>query len=314
MRILFTCASGFSGFHFAKSLASAGHEVICTLQRGLGSYAEIRRQRLEILQDSVRLAEGMTFGEQPFLRLIIELAPFDILCHHAADVTNYQSPEFDPVPAVRNNALNLPAVLARSKEAGNPALVLTGTHFEPHEGKGDDVLQAVSPYGLSKGLTWEMFRFYCHIAGVPLAKFVMPTPFGPWEFARSEGRGFTSYLMGMWQAGEAAQIKTPEYVRDNCHVSLLAMAYVAFVQQASSLRSGSIKTNPSGYIEKQGDFAERVAREVSSRTGWKCEVQRLEQEDFSQPLVRTNLEPAAPRFPQWNETKAWDDFVAFYSA
>ena len=314
MRILFTGASGFSGFHLAKSLAAQGHEVICTLQRDLASYTQLRGQRVKALQGIVRLAEGMTFGEEPFLELIRQSAPLDLLCHHAADVTNYQSPDFDPFRALKNNTHKLTDVLSRLKQAGTAAIVLTGTHFEPNEGKGDELLRAVSPYGLSKGLTWEMFRYYCHIAGVPLAKFVMPTPFGPWEFASSEGRGFTSYLMGMWKDGKPAQVKTPDYVRDNCHISLIALSYGAFAQRALSRCRESIKINPSGYVEKQGDFADRVAREVSVRTGWRCEVQKVEQNDFSQPLIRTNFEPAAPQFPEWIEARAWDEFVQFYCA
>jgi hypothetical protein len=37
------------------------------------------------------------------------------------------------------------------------------------------------------------------------------------------------------------------------------------------------------------------------------------QEDFSEPLNRTNTEPAVELVPDWNETKAWDAFVEFYS-
>jgi UDP-glucose 4-epimerase len=312
MRILFTGASGFSGFHFANSLAAAGHEVICTLRARVASYTEIRGQRVNALQRTVRLAEGMTFGEPGFLQLISDLAPLDLLCHHAADVTNYQSPDFDPLHALRNNTHNLPVVLSALKKAATRAIVLTGTHFEPNEGKGDESLRAVSPYGLSKGLTWEMFRYYCLAAKVPLAKFVMPTPFGPWEFAPSERRGFTSYLVGAWKAGKPAQVKTPEYVRDNCHISLLALSYIAFSERAPAITEGLTKINPSGYAERQGDFADRVAGEVSARTGWRCEVQKLEQKEFTQPAIRTNFEPAAPRFPQWNEKMAWDEFVQFY--
>lgn len=314
MRILFTGASGFSGFHLARSLANAGHEVICTLQGKAGSYAQMRGQRVNTLEKTVRLAEGMTFGEAPFLQLIRDLAPLELLCHHAADVTNYQSPDFDAIRALRNNTHNLPAVLSALKEAGTRAIVLTGTHFEPNEGKGDEGLRAVSPYGVSKGLTWEMFRYYTQVAKMPLAKFVMPTPFGPWEFAPSEGRGFTSYLMAAWKSGQPAQVKTPDYVRDNCHISLICFSYLAFAQRAAAMAApGIIKTNPSGYAEKVGDFADRVSREVSARTGWRCEVQKLEQKDFTQPLIRTNFEPAAPQFAQWNEAEAWNEFASFYS-
>ena len=60
-------------------------------------------------------------------------------------------------------------------------------------------------------------------------------------------------------------------------------------------------------------FAQRVAREVKARLGWACELKLAKQEDFSEPLNRTNTEPAAKLMPDWNEIKAWDTFVEFYA-
>jgi hypothetical protein len=79
------------------------------------------------------------------------------------------------------------------------------------------------------------------------------------------------------------------------------------------LKTGCVKTNPGGYVGKQGEFARRVAREVKARTGWACELKLAKQEDFSEPLNRTNIEPAAKLVPDWNEQKAWDGFAEFYS-
>ena len=96
------------------------------------------------------------------------------------------------------------------------------------------------------------------------------------------------------------------------HVSLLAKAYVNFVQSLPAA-AGFSKINPSGYIESQGSFAKRVAREVRTRVAWPCEVELEPQQDFSEPLLRTNLEPAAEMIPGWSEKAAWDAFVEFYN-
>ena len=61
--------------------------------------------------------------------------------------------------------------------------------------------------------------FYCEAAGLPLGKFVIPNPFGPFEEPR-----FCAYLIRQWQAGQAAEVRTPAYVRDNIHVDLLEQA------------------------------------------------------------------------------------------
>jgi len=184
--------------------------------------------------------------------------------------------------------------------------VLTGTFFEANEGAGALPLRAFSLYGLSKGLTADLVRFYCESAGVPLGKFVVPNPFGPFEEPR-----FPAYLLRQWQAGQDAQIRTPAYVRDNIHGDLLAGAYAAFAAKVAS-GSGFMRTNPSGYVETQGAFAERFAREIGARTGLDCRVVLAQQTDFPEPLVRINTDPVA--LPGWNETAAWDGIADYYSA
>jgi len=169
-------------------------------------------------------------------------------------------------------------------------------------------MRAFSPYGLSKGLTWQMFRYYCSQAGVPLGKFVIANPFGPFEEPR-----FTAYLMRMWKSGKAASVKTPDYLRDNIHVDLLSRLYVQFAARVQGLGAGFAKISPSGYVETQGVFAQRVAREVRARLGWDCELELVRQEDFSEPMRRANTDPAAAFIPDWSESKAWDAFVEFYA-
>jgi nucleoside-diphosphate-sugar epimerase len=186
---------------------------------------------------------------------------------------------------------------------------LTGTYFEAGEGKGDEPLLTFSPYSLSKTLTYELFRNHCRDLGVPLGKFVIPNPFGPMEEPR-----FTAFLMKGWKAGQVVDVRTPDYLRDNIHADLLALAYVRFAEHAAVAAVPLLKVNPSGYVEKQGAFAQRVAREVKARTGWACELNLMKQVEFNEPLNRSNTEPAAARELKWNEAVAWDEFVRFYTA
>jgi nucleoside-diphosphate-sugar epimerase len=303
MKILFTGASSFTGFWFVKTLAAAGHEIICPLTSEIKRYTDVRDRRVGQLQPLCRLVENAPFGTENFLKLA-SAEKFDLLCHHAAEMTNYRSPDFDAFAALKNNSLNLRAVL---KAVKCPA-VLTGSVFENDEGMGSEPLRAFSPYGLSKGLTYQVFRHYCHEAALPLGKFVIPNPFGPFEEPR-----FTAFLMKNWKAGQPAEVKTPDYVRDNIHVDLLAPAYANFCASVAAAKTSLLKLNPSGYVEKQGEFAQRVVREVKVRTGWTCELKLAQQTDFSEPLNRVNTEPMAKKFPDWNEKKAWDAFVGFYA-
>jgi UDP-glucose 4-epimerase len=308
MNILFTGASSFTGFWFVKTLAAAGHQVVCPVTRGLGDYADVRRRRVEKLPPLCRLIPNAPFGSDEFLKLVRE-NPFDLLCHHAADVTNYKSPDFDVLRAVQNNTASLRAVLAAGRERGWKGVVLTGGVFENDEGAGDEPLRAFSPYGLSKSLTFQLVRHYCHEARLPLGKFVIPNPFGPLEEPR-----FTAHLMRQWRDGKTAEVKTPDYRRDNLHVDLLAAVYAQFAGCVAEMKSGLAKVNPSGYVGTQGEFAQSVAREVKARLGWACELKLARQEDFSEPMDRVNTDSAIKLVSGWNERAAWDGFVEFYSS
>jgi len=307
MKILFTGASSFTGFWFVKSLAAAGHKVTCPITRELADYTGIRRQRLDLLMPLCRLIPHAPFGSDNFLKLAGD-ETFDQLCHHAADVTNYKSADFDARAAVQNNTRNLPETLAAMSRRGLKTVVLTGTYFEAEEGAGDKPLRTFSPYSLSKTLTFDAFQTECQKTSLPLGKFVIPNPFGPFEEPR-----FTAFLMKSWKDGKPVEVKTPDYVRDNIHVDLLAAVYAKFSAKVATATVPLLKTNPSGYAEKQGEFAQRVAREMKARLGWACELKLAKQEDFSEPLNRTNTEPAAKLMPDWNEIKAWDTFVEFYA-
>ena len=107
---------------------------------------------------------------------------------------------------------------------GLKSVVLTGTYFEAGEGAGNEPQRTFSPYSLSKTLTFDAFPALCRDAGLPLGKFVIPNPFGPFEEPR-----FTAFLMNNWREGKPVEVKTPDYLRDNIHVDLLAAAYAKFV-------------------------------------------------------------------------------------
>jgi len=94
---------------------------------------------------------------------------------------------------------------------------------------------------------------------------------------------------------------------------LLAAVYSRFAARLAGLKNGCVKTNPSGYVGRQGGFARRIAREVKARLGWACELKLAKQADFSEPLNRTNTELSARLVPEWNEQKAWDALAEYYA-
>jgi UDP-glucose 4-epimerase len=304
MKILFTGGSSFTGYWFAKQLALAGHQVSVVFRRQPSEYSDDpRRQRALALADVCRPICGVSFGDDQFLKLIKE-SNWDLLCHHAAEAANYRSPDFNVTAAVESNTRRLPLVLDLLNDAGCSNIVLTGSVFENDEGAGSRNLVAFSPYGLSKGFTWQIFRYHAQSRRLRLGKFTIPNPFGPYEEPR-----FTHYLFKCWFAQSKAVVNTPSYVRDNIHVSLLAKAYVDYVEQ---LPGGISRLNPSGHVGSQGSFAHHLAREMRRRLGLKCEIELKEQTDFSEPLVRINTEPVDAARLAWSESAAWDELAEYY--
>jgi UDP-glucose 4-epimerase len=306
VRVLFTGGSSFTGSWFIRELAAAGHQITATFRQKPEAYAdEVRRRRVGLAVQSCRPVYGVSFGDERFLALAKEPG-WDLLAHHAADVANYRSMDFDPVAALQNNARSLPAVLEALGAGGCRRVLLTGSVFENGEGAGSQGLPDFSPYGLSKALTSQTFRYYCGRAGMHLGKLVIANPFGPFEEPR-----YTAYLMKCWLQGATPSCNNPSYVRDNIHVSLLAKAYVEF---AGSLpvTAGFSRFGPSGYPESQGAFTLRLAAEMRPRLGLPCPVELKTQTDFPEPRVRINVDIPDVRALGWDESAAWDAMARYY--
>ncbi|GAB4236643.1 MAG: hypothetical protein Tsb0021_16390 [Chlamydiales bacterium] len=295
MRILFTGSSSFTGMWFVQELLNRGHSLTLTLTKPLNSYTGIRKERIQRIKERCVLLEECRFGDAQFLEHLSSQS-FDLLCHHGAEVTQYKSPSFPVIDALRQNTYNLESVLEFF-----PRIILTGTVFEQNEGLNPSSAHAFSPYGLSKGLTYELFRFFCHQKKISLGKFVIPNPFGPYEEEK-----FTHYLMRTWSEGNVTEVKTPDYVRDNIHVSLLAKYYADFTE------SNSIVCCPRGYAETQAMFTKRLAKEVSSRTGWECQYKINTQTTFTEPIERINAGIVQREVFDWDEVIAWDHYVNYY--
>jgi nucleoside-diphosphate-sugar epimerase len=306
MRILLTGASSFTGYWFATALVKAGHHVTATFRRAPESYTGVRSCRLAALAPRIEPVWSIEFGDNRFIGLVRSSA-WDILCHHAAETTNYRSDDFDALAACRGNTRNVREVLALLSQRGCARIIVTGSVFEPFEGVGDLEQRAFSPYGLSKHFSFEIFRFEARRLGLALDKFVIANPFGPLEESR-----FTSYLAREWSAGRTPSVVTPIYVRDNIHVDLLAREYLALCETPPTEDGVVRKVTPSGYIESQGAFALRVATEMSRRIGRRLEVVLSRQQTFPEPLIRVNCTPSQIRHPEWSEDQAWEGLYQYY--
>jgi UDP-glucose 4-epimerase len=302
VKILLTGATSFTGLWFARELAGAGHQVVATVRSE--SYEGVRGRRFEELKKVSSIEPNVSFGSKSFLEML-ESGKFELICHHAAEMNDYRSPDFDHMAATASNTNNLRRVLDVFQGGVGQGVVLTGSVFESNEGLGDS--GAFNPYGLSKTMTYEIFRYFCEQKKLKLGKFVIANPFGPYEEER-----FTHYLVKTWASGQTPHVKVPEYVRDNVHVSLLSRCYRKFIESVPSQSQFLSKLNPSGYVCKQGEFAQKYTKEFSKRAGRDLQVILDHQTDFSEPMRRYNAESAVEYVGKWEESKAWDECFEYY--
>jgi UDP-glucose 4-epimerase len=303
VKILLTGGSSFTGLWFARSLAARGHAVVAALKGR--DYSGLRGRRVAELRRVAEVIEECPFGSQAFLDLA-RTNSWDLLCQHAAKTGDYRDPEFDVAAAMAENTHNLPTILKAMLDRGLGGVLITGSIFEQDEGAGNAPLRAFSPYGLSKGLTWHIYRFFSESMDFNLGKFVIPNPFGPFEEPR-----FCNYLVQSWFKGEVPTVRTPLYVRDNIHVDLMGTAYAAFAEQLPS-RRGVTRLNPSFYVESQGAFAARFATEMAPRLGMACPIVLLDQVEFGEPMIRINTDRIDGEAFGWSEKLAWDAEAEFY--
>ena len=79
-----------------------------------------------------------------------------------------------------------------------------------------------------------------------------------------------------------------------------------------SAGKGRDKLNPSGYVETQGAFAERFAAAMRPRLGVECGLELEIQTEFTEPLMRVNINSAARYIGDWDEAAAWDQAADGY--
>lgn len=251
------------------------------------------------------IRESISFGDDGFLAMA-RTESFDVLCHHAAEVGNYKSLDFDVSRAIAANTRNMALVLEAMKANGLRAVVATGSVFENDNGVGDGLLEAFSPYGLSKALSYQVVRFWARRVGVRLGKFNIANPFGALEEPR-----FCNFLIQTWAKGETARVNTPLYLRDNIFVDRLALHYAAFVAETvTSVTDQAI--GPIGFAESQGAFAQRFAAAMRPRLGLECKLELGEQINFDEPMIRLNSDRLAPPIG-WSDDAAWDRLAAYYA-
>ncbi len=302
--ILLTGASAFSGLWIAEALAADGHFVLAPLLRNRDDYAGVRRERVARLCEIAEVVFETPFATARFCNLIKDHRP-DLMAHHAAQISNYREPEYDPLVGLLRNVEGLRIVTQALASSDARAIITTGTTFEAGEGGSDPVDLAVTRYGLSQSLTREVWRHETRWAGLTHGRFVIPAPFGVLE----EGRLAWS-LFQNWLADKPGLVRAPTCIRDNIPVPLLGQAYSRLVSRILEYGQSDVIARPSGIVGTQGDFARLIAMEVENRLDLRCLVELNRSPDLSEPHSRINSEICIPK--GWNSRQFWDSYIAYY--
>jgi UDP-glucose 4-epimerase len=307
LRILFTGSSSATGFWAIQALAAAGHTIVATFNRSPEFYDPIRASRAELLSLWADCIYGCPFGSDAFEDVIKTHGPFDVLCHHGAEVSGYRSPDFDAVAAISSGCMGHRQILRILASRGCTAIVTSGSVVEPWEGASSGTEEPTSPFALAKAFTADLFRYHGVREGMHVGHYVIANPYGAYE----DPTRFGSYLVRTWLADGVPVVKTPLYVRDNIPLDLHGLDYADFVNSLPTT-SGHSKRNPSFQVETNFNFAQRLASNLSPRIGRTCIVEASEQSSFDEPLVCINTERLDTTDLGWNETESWDRTAEVY--
>ena len=295
MNILFTGASSCTGMHFVQELAIRGHKITCVFTRNMKDYQGIRSARIRNLLPYITPKWNIKFGDEQFCALL-QKNHFDTYAHHMAWTKGYGTNRYNIKQAVHNNTYQLSKVIKILVQQGCSQVILTGSVFE-----GMDVVcvggkAPFESHGMAKKETTQ--RFLTYSSTIPIRRFIIPNPIGTFDNMR-----LLEYLHTSWSKGESPHIRYPDNIRDNIPISFLKKRYADFIVESE------ICTAPSGWIQSNQTFVQRVAAALRDRFSYKAACIFGPQSDRLQPVQLHNTQPMPTIY---DESLFWDSLCEHY--
>ena len=312
-RALLTGGTSFTGLHLAQAFAKDFDLVCCVRTQHQSAWSTRRLEQLRTTK-GVKIVSYDGFETPSFISLLNEFKP-EVVISHGAAMERYRQPDYDLTQALRVSALPLPQVLPFFQKNGGRLWIHSGTIFEPDEGAHGQPSPALSPYGASKNMVYQLLRYYANQLRLPLLKVIIPNPIGPFE----NGDRMIPLFIQQWKNGQTPKLTTPWLVRDNIPASWLASCYsrkALELLKASPEQTASLETvfRPSGIISTLMDFTRLLSDEMSSRLKIQTPLQ-MSETPTDQPLVRTNTEDACAYLGLDRSTAMkdfWNELARYY--
>ena len=301
--ILLTGASSFSGCHIAKVLVAHGHRVVGTLTRKRLDYTDT------LIAERLKFSGIQEWIEEAPLnsaRLLEQLTSLRarVFINHGASIQGYRKPDFDYLASVRQSTDGLEKFLGEFQRHGGERVIHSGSIFEPDEGRTGG--EAISIYGVSKALTWQVLRFFCGRADLPLSKIIIPNPIGKYENLDRLGPLFVK----LWKQNGTAKLTTPDLVRDQLPAPWLAQVYAGECEVSTP---GVRVRRPSGYALSNEEFVEFFAGHANAEMGFSAAVQ-LTPQPTKEVLERINAEPVPELSDAHEEEIFWKDYLQWLNS
>jgi UDP-glucose 4-epimerase len=303
-KILLTGVSSFTGYWFAKTLSECGYQVHCPLPSCEDSYDGIKKNRLESLSNLVRLVYSCSFGSHQFFDLLEN--KYDILCHHASFVKNYQSKNFELTEAISQNTSSAERVLEKLASTGCGGIIWSSSVFEDfiHE---NEIATNPRPnwyrYALSKKLSGFILENLSLDFGLNFSKFVITNPFGPLE-----DRKFNRLILEAAKSKVDFEVRTPNYIRDMIHVRHLALAYKCIVDRIIENQI-CYEMRPYEYTGNLYYLADYFMQQIKLKINTPSTVIHNNTIHSEEPLVLINDQHISKIIEAYDPVACWEEYL-----
>jgi len=156
---------------------------------------------------------------------------------------------------------------------------------------------------LSKSLTGQIIRHYCHKHTVNYKKFIIPNPFGELE---DENR-LSTFVAKKWLDKKIFVIQQPAYLRDNIPIKILSKRYSYFIKR-KKLKLDS----PSLYRLSNLDFITLFSKEMKKRSNLKCEFSFINNPNYTEPMKKFNDNRLKINEFKTTTKDLWDELIKYY--